>query len=428
VIDSSSTSLLAGGFHYENGRLCAAGVPLEGILARVGSAWVYDGARIVERARALAHAFPATDSMACFAVKANSNPAVLSRVATQGLGAEVSSGGELALARAAGFDPAHLVFNGNGKTGAEHEAAVAAGVGLISADSPAELDRLDHAAARHVRVQKVLLRVNPDVDAKTHPHLATGLAESKFGMTPVEALGACSIHRTWRHLAIAGLHVHVGSQIFDLAPLDAALAEALRLVDAARAAGAPLTVLDLGGGFGIDYEGTGAVFPLDGWARHARQAATGRGLRLLVEPGRWVVADAGALLAHVLDVKRAPSRNFVVLDVAMNDLLRPALYDAHHRIVPLAAPDPASAGFVADVVGPVCESGDTLARNRELPLLRPGDGVAVLDAGAYGYSMSSNYNGRLRLPEVLIEQGIARLVRRGEQLADLTRLAVDEVL
>jgi diaminopimelate decarboxylase len=426
----SSPEILAprAGFGYVDGRLAAAGVALEAVLARLGPAWVYDGERIDAAARALVAAFPGPRAGVRYAIKANSNPAVLARVRAHGLGAEVASGGELALALTAGFAPGALVLNGNGKTEAELVQAVAAGIGLVSADSPVELDRLERAAARAGRTQRALLRVNPDVDAHTHPYIATGLAETKFGMTPLEALAACARTRDWPHVTITGLHVHIGSQILDLHPLEDALAEALQIVDAGRAAGAPLEVLDLGGGFGIDYAGDGASFPLLAWGQAVCAAAETRGLVALVEPGRYVVGDAGALVAHVLDVKRAPSRTFVVLDVAMNDLLRPALYEAHHRIVPLVEPRPGVEPLVADVVGPVCESGDTFARARPLAPLAPGDGVALLDAGAYGYAMSSNYNGRPRLPEVLLDGGRARLVRRGEALTDLDRLACDEPL
>jgi diaminopimelate decarboxylase len=416
------------GYRYVDGRLTAAGVALETVLSRLGSAWAYDGERIDAAARALVAAFPPPRAGVRYAIKANSNPAVLARVRAHGLGAEVASGGELALALAAGFPPSTLVLNGNGKTDDELAAAVDAGIGLVSADSPVELDRLERVAARRGRTQRALLRVNPDVDAHTHPYIATGLAETKFGMTPPEALAACARTAAWPHVTLAGLHVHIGSQILDLHPLEDALAETLGIVDAGRAAGAPLEVLDLGGGFGIDYAGDGASFPLAAWGRHVCDAAAARGLTALVEPGRYVVCDAGVLLARVLDVKRAPSRTFVVLDVAMNDLLRPALYEAYHRIVPLVEPAKGAEPLVADVVGPVCESGDTFARARPLAPLAPGDGVAILDAGAYGYAMSSNYNGRPRLPEVLLEGGRARLVRRAERPADLDRLACDEPL
>lgn len=414
------------GFAYVDGRLSAAGVALDAVLARLGPSYVYDGERIDAACRALGAAFPAPGAGVRYAIKANSNPAVLARVRAHGLGAEVASGGEMALALAAGFAPAGLVLNGNGKTDEELAAAVAAGIGFVSADSPAELDRLERAAARAGRTPRALLRVNPDVDAHTHPYIATGLAETKFGMTPLEALAACGRTRDWPHVVLAGLHIHIGSQLLDLHPLEDALAEALQILDAGRAAGAPLEVLDLGGGFGIDYTGDGATFPLAAWGRALGAAGAARGLTVLVEPGRYVVGDAGVLVSRVLDVKRAPSRTFVVLDVAMNDLLRPALYEAHHRIVPLREPAAGAEPLVADVVGPVCESGDTFARARRLAPLAPGDGVAILDAGAYGYAMSSNYNGRGRLPETLVEGGRARLVRRAEALADLTRLACDE--
>ena len=427
---TSSTEIEAprAGFRYVDGRLTAAGVALSSVLERIGASWAYDGERIDAACRSLVAAFPAPRAGVRYAIKANSNPAVLARVRAHGLGAEVASGGELWLALAAGFDPASLVLNGNGKTDAELAQAVDAGIGLVSADSPVELDRLEKIAARAGRTQRVLLRVNPDVDAHTHPYIATGLAETKFGMTAPEALAACARTADWPHVRIAGLHVHIGSQILDLHPLEDALYETLAIVDAGRTAGAPLEVIDLGGGFGIDYAGDGASFPLDAWGNAVCTAAASRDMTALVEPGRYVVGDSGALLARVLDVKRAPARTFVVLDVAMNDLLRPALYEAHHRIVPLVEPHPGAEPLVADVVGPVCESGDTFARARPLAPLAPGDGVAILDAGAYGYGMSSNYNGRPRLPEVLLETGRARLVRRAERHEDLDRLACDDPL
>ena len=414
------------GFRYVDGRLAASGVPLERVLGAVGSAWVYDAAAFDARAAALVKAFDPSWARPCYAVKANTNPALLARARKHGLGAEVSSGGELKLALDSGFDPAKLVLNGNGKTTVELTYAIQCGIGFVSADSPAELARLDAAAREVGRTQRVLLRVNPDVDPHTHPYIATGLKESKFGMTPIEALGACARAKSYANLVIAGLHVHIGSQLMDLAPLEAALAETIEIVDAGRASGALLDTLDLGGGFGIDYEGNGATFPVEGYARRVREPVTSRNLFAMVEPGRFVAGSAGALVGRVLDVKKGPARTFVVLDLAMNDLLRPSLYDAFHRIVPLNEPLVASAPLVADVVGPICESGDCLARERALPPLAPGDGVAILDAGAYGYTMSSNYNGRPRLPEVLLDKGEMRLIRRGETLEDLARLAVDE--
>jgi diaminopimelate decarboxylase len=425
TIDPSRT---AAGFHYIGGRLAASGVALEDILAATGAAYVYDAARIDAACRALVAAFPAPLAGVRYAIKANTNPSVLARVRGHGLGAEVASGGEMMLALDAGFAPADIVLNGNGKTDAELAAAVDRGAGFVSADSPAELDRLERAAARAGRTVRALLRVNPDVDAHTHPYIATGLAETKFGMTPVEALSACARTDDWPHVTLAGLHVHIGSQLLDLHPLEDALAEALQILDAGRAAGAPLSTLDLGGGFSIDYRGDGITFPLEAWGRTLCAAGEARGLTVLVEPGRYVVGDAGALIGRVLDVKRAPARTFVVLDVAMNDLLRPALYEAHHRIVPLREPAAGAPPLVADVVGPVCESGDTFARGRTLAPLSPGDGVAILDAGAYGYAMSSNYNARGRLPEILLAAGRARRIRRGETTADLVRLACDEPL
>ncbi len=425
---SPETLASRAGFAYVDGRLTAAGVALDDVLARLGPAYVYDGERIDAACRALVAAFPGPRAGVRYAIKANSNPAVLARVRGHGLGAEVASGGELALALAAGYAPSGIVLNGNGKSDDELAAAVAARVGLVSVDSPAELDRLERAAERAEVSAHALLRVNPDVDVSTHPYIATGLAGSKFGMTPYDALDICGRILDWPYVQITGLHVHIGSQILDLVPLEDALAEALHILDDGRIAGADLRILDLGGGFGIDYEGSGAAFPLAGWGRLLGEAAEARDLTVLVEPGRYVVGEAGALVARVLDVKEGANRTFVVLDVAMNDLLRPALYEAHHRIVPLAEPAAGAESFEADVVGPVCESGDTFARARSLPPLSPGDGVAILDAGAYGYAMSSNYNGRARLPEVVVEGGKARLVRRGEVVADLARLACDEPL
>jgi diaminopimelate decarboxylase len=387
--------------------------------------WAYDLDALDRRVRAIRSAFAELDPLIAYALKANSLPALLATLRAGGLAAECGSLGELELAKRAGFAASSRVLNGNGRTPEEAEWAAREGVALVNADHVAELDELERAAARTSRRLRVALRVNPGIETEGHRYVATGGEGAKFGIAASEALEAWRARSRWPHLELDGVHVHIGSQLVDMAPLERALEAVFQLADESARRGAPLALVNLGGGFGVDYGG-GAEFPLDRWARHVTERARGRKLDWVVEPGRWLVAEAGVLLAEVLWVKQRRERRFVVLAAGMNDLLRPALYSARHRIVPLEPRDGEPRSVT--IVGPVCESADVFATDVELPPIERGDVLAVLDAGAYGASMSSNYNGRGRLAEVVAASGTLRRARAAEGAEDLARLAADDVL
>lgn len=413
------------------------GVPLErlhaALRARDPSArafWAYDLDAFAARAARMRAALEPLGAHAAYALKANGLPALARAAAAAGLDADAGSLGELALAEHAGFGPGRRTLSGNGRTPEEAEWAATRGVAVVSADHVGELDLLERAAARAGTRLRVALRVNPGIFTPGHRHVATGHFEAKFGIGPEEALEAWAARARWPHLVVDGVHLHVGSQLLETPPLERAARTALELASASAARGAPLGLANLGGGFGIDYDGGGDGFPLEAHAAALARAIAGRGLEWRFEPGRWLVAPVGVLVAEVLWVKRrreaAGERRFVVLAAGMNDLLRPALYGARHRIVPVrprpGEPEPAT------VVGPVCESGDTFATGAMLPPLEPGDLVALLDAGAYGSAMSSAYNGRGRLAELTVSAGRVRLARAAETPADLLARQRDEPL
>jgi diaminopimelate decarboxylase len=423
-------------FEYRDGILCCEEVPVERIYRAVGPAYIYSSERLAANARRLLKAFARANSLICFAVKSNSNPALFRLFHEFGLGLEVSSGAELSLALAGSVDPSKLVIGGNGRTDTELRQFAASGAHLVSVDSDEEILRLEEAAARlqsQGRLSgpvRAAIRINPDIDARVHRQLATGNADSKFGLPPERSLEWYLRPEKTPHLTWAGLHVHIGSQILDVEPLIDSLRQCADFVDRARAAGSPVNVLNIGGGLGVDYIGKGGL-ALERYADAACLVANNLGMRLVVEPGRYLVADACALVGQVLYVKRT-RRSFVFSELAMNDLMRPAFYGAHHEIVPsrqnrATAPGEA-AEEVVDVVGPICEGGDFLARDRRLPRLSPGVIIAVTGAGAYGYTMASNYNGRGRLPEVLVNGSRVKLIRRAENWKDMARLVSDEDL
>jgi len=379
--------------------------------------YYYDLDALGARAERLQAAFAPCGALAAYAVKANGLPALLERLAAAGLGADTGSVGELALAEAAGFGPDRRVLNGNGRTPEEAEWVARHGVHSVNADHVSELDQLEAAAAAAGARVRVALRVNPDIEAGGHRYVATGDDEAKFGIAGAEALEALAAAPRWPHLRVDGIHLHVGSQILEIATLEAELDVALELVDAARARGATVGLVNLGGGFGVDYSDAGHEFPLERWAAAVASHGAGRGLEWVVEPGRWLVAPIGVIVSEVLHVKQRDGRRFVVLAAGMNDLIRPALYQAVHRIEPVTPRD--GARTPATIVGPVCESGDTFGAAMELPPVAPGDLVVIRDAGAYGASMASNYNGRGRLAEVVSQGGRLVRARAGETPRDL---------
>ena len=409
-------------------QLACSGVDLTGLAERFGTPlYVYSGDNIRERAGLLQSSFHAVPHTICYAVKANSSLAVLRLMGELGCGFDIVSGGELERVRRAAPEAlGRVVFSGVGKQAWEIDAALAAGILLFNVESDAELDLLSARAGALGRTARFALRVNPDVFAETHPYISTGLREHKFGIAIELAREVYARAARLPGLEPAGVSVHIGSQIRDTAPFHEALSRVRALVEDLRSSGMNIRYVDAGGGLGIEY-GRAAFDPAASMASYAAaltSALHGLDAHLLLEPGRFLVAQAGALLTRVLFNKRNGAKRFIVTDAGMNDLIRPALYGAHHEILPVvAAPraegDERPALQVADVVGPVCETGDFFARDRELPAVSAGDLLVLLDAGAYGMSLSSHYNTRVRAAEVLIEAGKARLIRRRETLDDL---------
>jgi diaminopimelate decarboxylase len=406
-------------FEYRNGELHAEDVPLAEIARRHGTpAYVYSRATLTRHFHAFDKALAGHEHLVCYAVKANSNLAVLQVLAQLGAGFDIVSGGELARVLKAGGDARKVVFSGVGKTVAEMEQALRAGVGCFNVESEAELTRLSEVAAGMKKRAAIALRVNPDVDPKTHPYISTGLKANKFGVDIAQAERLYALARTLPGLDIAGVACHIGSQLQDLAPFLAALERVLALVDRLAAQGIALAHLDLGGGLGVRYDAEAPPSPAD-LATAVREALAGRRLKLLLEPGRAIAGNAGVLVTRVEYLKPGSEKNFAVVDAAMNDLLRPALYQGWHAVLPVREGG-AGPRQAYDVVGPICESGDWLARGRELAIA-PGDLLAIRTAGAYGFTMSSNYNTRPRAAEVMVDGRQAHLVRARETVDDLLR-------
>ena len=405
-------------FTYRHGVLCADEVPLEDIARRFGTpCYVYSQSAIERAYGEFAAALRGRRALVCYSVKANSNLAVLALLAALGAGFDIVSGGELERVTRAGGDPAKTLFSGVGKSEAEIALALERGIGCLNLESEAELERVAGVARRLGRRAPIAFRVNPDVDARTHPYVSTGLRQSKFGVPHGEAERLYLRAAAMPEIAVRGIGCHIGSQLMESAPYAAAAERLVALAERIEARGIALAHLDFGGGIGIRY-GDAEPQPVAQFIGAVVRALGSRDKLLVVDPGRSIVGNAGVLLARVEHVKRAEARNFVVVDAAMNDLIRPALYDAWHEIRPVRQAESPDGAAVYDVVGPVCESGDFLARDRALAV-REGDLLAVMSAGAYGMVMSSNYNSRPRAPEVLVRGGEARLVRRRETIADL---------
>ncbi len=402
--DPSAADLIAARPHlpmHAMDGLLLEGVPLNAIADALGTpVWVYGAGTMRARYRRLAAALAGLDAHIHYAVKANDHLAVLRVFGQAGAGADVVSEGEMRRAMAAGIAPARIVFSGVGKTAHELRAALENGLAQINVESPAELEMLSAIAAATGRTAEIVLRINPDVDAGTHAKITTGRADNKFGIPYAEAAALYRHAAGLPGIAPVGLALHIGSQILSLAPYHAAYARAAELVRALRAAGLAVSRVDCGGGLGIGYGDEAGASP-EAFAGALSRAFAGLGVSLIVEPGRWLVGPAGVLLASVVLVKG--HGRFVVLDAAMNDLVRPAMYDAWHGIVPVSAVDARAAGVAVDIVGPVCETGDTFARSRLLAPLREGARVAILDAGAYGAVMSSTYNARPLAPIALVD-------------------------
>jgi diaminopimelate decarboxylase len=387
--------------------------------------YVYSAGQILDRYRLFSQAFAHRDHLICYSVKANSNLSILKLLADKGSGFDIVSGGELERILEVNKKAARrVVFSGVGKTAPEIDLALAARILIFNVESESEVALLaERARKRKVRA-RIALRVNPDVFAETHPYISTGLREHKFGIDIKLARRVYQVAKQSRFLDPVGISVHIGSQIQTAEPFGAALEAVANLIRELETDGIRIKSVDAGGGLGIDYlPGSSAFDPVAAMGKYAaalERSLAGLDVRLLLEPGRFLVAQAGALLARVLNVKRNGAKTFVITDAGMNDLIRPALYQAYHEILPVIQ-DAASKPATVDIVGPVCETGDFFARDRGLPEVKEGDLVAILDAGAYGMSLSSNYNTRPRPAEVLVEGKRARLIRRRETIQDLTR-------
>jgi diaminopimelate decarboxylase len=404
-------------FQYRSNQFLCEAVPVKSIAERFGTpTYAYSRAAILENFHAVNHGLEAIPSLVCYSVKANSNLKILSLLREAGAGFDIVSGGELARVLRVGADPERVVFSGVGKTQQEVDAGLAAGILAFNIESAGELDLIEARAQALGKRAGVSVRVNPDVVAQTHPYISTGQIVHKFGVPKVEALGLYRRAAGSEQLAVRGVACHIGSQILEVDPFLKAMDEVLEVAHHLRTAGLEVEYLDLGGGYGIRY---GAEQPLD-FAHLAGELAgriQGTPYRLIVEPGRALVGNAGILLTRVLYVKRNQQKNFVVVDAGMNDLMRPTLYGSYHEIVPVEL-RPAEK-LKADVVGPLCETGDFLAQDRRMADANPGDLLAILTVGAYGYVLASNYNTRPRPAEVLVDGENVKLIRPRERLEDL---------
>ncbi len=406
-------------FPRREGWLFAEEVPLRRIAEEVGTpVYVYSAGALVAAYDALDHAFAAVPHMLCYSIKGNMNLAVIRTLVARGAGADVTSGGELFRALRAGAEPRRIVYSGVGKTAAEIDQALDAGIFLFNVESRAELRLLDQRAGLRGRRAPITFRVNPDVDPKTHPYISTGLRTSKFGIPIAEAPAAYAEAKALDHVEAVGVDCHIGSQIVDVRPLADTMQRLRALVLELRAAGHRIAVIDVGGGLGVTYRDEVAPSAV-AYAQAILGPLRDLDCEVVLEPGRWITANAGILLTRVLFEKQSDEKRFAIVDAAMNDLIRPTLYQAYQHVEPVGPPRGAS--LSVDVVGPICESADFLARDRSLPPVESGDLLAVRSAGAYGFAMSSNYNARRRAAEVLVRGGRFAVVRQRESLEDLVR-------
>src|SRR5689334_22842403 len=414
-------------FTYRNGVMHAEAVDLVELAAAVGTPfYCYSTATLQRHYQVFAEAFADVPALVCYAMKANSNQAVIATLARLGAGADVVSGGELKRALAAGVPPEKIMFSGVGKTAAELAAAVDAGILCINVESEPELDLLSQITTAKGRTACVSVRVNPDVDARTHAKIATGKAENKFGIPISRAREVYAHAGKLKGVRVAGVDMHIGSQITDLQPFDDAFALLSDFVRTLRADGHTIEHVDLGGGLGIPYREDNEPPPdPSAYAAIVKRATRGLDCKLIFEPGRMIVGNAGILVTRVIYVKRGEAKNFVIVDAAMNDLIRPTLYEAHHDIRLVREPTPGAPRMIADVVGPVCETGDYIALDRDISEPKPGELVAIMTAGAYGAVQAGTYNTRALVPEVLVRDSEWALVRprlEADQLIALDRV------
>jgi diaminopimelate decarboxylase len=408
-------------FVYKNGELYCEGVPVRTVAQRVGTPfYLYSSNTLTSHYRAFKSAFEGIPHIICFALKANPNGSLLRLLAREGAGADIVSGGELFRALRAGIDPKKIVYAGVGKRRDEMEYALKMGILMFNVESGEELLALDHAASdMHARA-RIALRVNPDIDPKTHAYISTGLKENKFGIPIAQALEYYQTAKGLPNVEIAGIHHHIGSQITEVQPFVDALEKVVGLVEELRSAGIKITHINMGGGLGITYKDETPPLPKD-LSRALQPLLKKSNCTLVLEPGRALAGNAGILVTRALYHKDSDKKKFLIVDAGMNDLIRPSLYEAYHEIKPVIEPSQGGACSVVDVVGPICESGDFLAKDRSLPEVAKGDLLAVMGAGAYGFSMSSNYNSRPRAAEVMVKGNEYFIVREHETYDDLVK-------
>ncbi|MFP4537993.1 MAG: diaminopimelate decarboxylase [Dichotomicrobium sp.] len=408
-------------FSYRDGTLHAEAVDLDDLAARVGTPfYCYSTATLERHYRVFADAFAGRDTLVCYSIKANSNLSVIKTLARQGAGMDVVSEGELRRALAVGVPPSRIVFSGVGKTREEMAAALDAGIYGFNVESEAEARALSEVAQQRGKSARIAFRINPDVDARTHAKISTGKAEDKFGVPWNDAAGLYRLAAELPGLEPRGVHMHIGSQITDLEPFERAFALLSELVGELRAAGHTIDFVNLGGGLGVPYRGDNDIPPHpDEYARVVERAAGALDCRLIFEPGRMIAGNAGILVFRALYLKHGENKRFTIVDAGMNDLIRPTLYDAHHDIWAVDEARGQEPALVQDIVGPVCETGDFLARDRALPPFRAGDLGAVMTAGAYGAMQASSYNSRLLVPEVIVSGGEYAVVRPRPSYEDM---------
>lgn len=405
-------------FQYVNGEMCCEGVRVEDIADRVDTPfYLYSHATLTRHFKAFDHAFDGIDRLVCYSAKANSSQAILRLFARLGSGLDIVSGGELFRGLKAGFDPAKIVYSGVGKTAAEIDSALKHAIFMLNVESQPELELINKRAGLLGCRAPIAVRVNPDVDPKTHPYISTGLKKNKFGLSPEAALEVYREANRMAYIEIKGIDCHIGSQITEADPFRDALTRLRELIDQLAREKIDIRVVDVGGGLGITYQDEHPPHPTD-YGAAIKAGLAGLDVRLVLEPGRVIVGNAGLLVTRVLYRKAGDGKLFLVVDAGMNDLLRPSLYDARHDLLPVREAMGRNR-IVADVVGPICETGDFLSRDREVPDVPPGDLLAVMSAGAYGFTMASNYCSRLRVPEVMVKGDAFHVIRKRQIYEDL---------
>lgn len=418
-------------FNYKNGELFCENVPAARIAEAVGTAvYVYSKATLLHHYRQIATAFAPLDATVCYSIKSCGNINICRVLAEQGCGFDVTSGGELYRALDAGGDPKKIIYAGVGKTDREIIDGINAGIAAFNLESEAEIENIDRVAGKMGKTAIGAIRINPDVDPKTHIKTTTGKKETKFGVDIERAERVFETYRNLKHLRIGGVHIHIGSPVYEIQPYVDAVTKIVALIERLNDRGHKIEWFDMGGGFAVNYESPDQALPVTEHAKALIPLLKGKPFRVALEPGRYIAGNAGILLTKVLYRKTGGEKKFVIVDAGMNDLIRPTLYDSYHYIWPVKPDSPnvlaerrattePVGGEVVDVVGPICESGDYLAINRRLPITKRGDLLAVFTAGAYGFSMSSNYNNRPRVPEVLVDGNRFTVIRRRETLEDL---------